>query len=620
MKKIAFGVIALVVTIFNLQAKPVSQEQTRRAAANFWNTYRTPDAKPVEAADLTLVPCTGLSHLHIYAAGDQGYVILSSESSTRPVLAYSFDQPFPAELPPAMHRWLEFYEEQLEYIKEFNPSTSAKAAYEWDQLLNSPVPPMPMMLLSVSPLCTALWDQTDPYNRFCPFDSIDNDRAVVGCVATAMAQIMKRWEYPAFGAGSHSYEHHLYRSGTHRSYGTISADFGQTTYHWENMTNSLDITSRQKEISAIGILSFHCGVAVDMQYGTINLGGSGAYTISYNIPTLACSEFAMRDYFKYDSSILGVERRYYNDSVWKAMIDSDLALGRPILYTGDDASGSGHAFVLDGSDTSGRYHFNWGWSGSGNGYFVIDSLNIYFNGTGSNPSHTYNLDQSAVFHIFPRAEERFIYAERYDTVCNNGNIYYIYDYELPMQNGVHELRHLDTILTLHLTIKNSRTARFLPNGAEEDRFTLDYCPVDGLVMPECPFTRQGYVFLGWCMQSNASDSIYRTGQVAHITHNAIFYAIWRDSADAAGIDDIVNGTSEINLFPNPTTGRITVDLPNNHETATAVLFDALGRMAMQPVSVDGRHLQIDLSTLPQGIYTLQLRTSTAIHNSRVIKQ
>ncbi len=617
MKKTLLGIAMLLTMCLATQASPVDTALTRRAALAFWNTYRTAGTKAITAADLTPVVYEGISHLHIYDVLGTGFVVMAADNSVRPVLAYSFDQPMPATPGPALRQWLESYDLQIAAATRMGYTAIPRTADEWLSLESGEVPEEPLSLLNVPAMLTTLWDQTDPYNRLCPYDSIDHARAVVGCTATAMAQIMKYWNHPTFGTGQHTYLHENWHNGQLRSYGNLSVDFSQTTYHWDEMIDAVDLTARPREINAIATLSYHCGVAVEMQYGTSNMGGSGAWTIaagSYgNHP--ACAEYAFRDYFKYDSSLYGVKRNNYTDSVWRSKIDNDLALERPILYTGDGA-GAGHAFVLDGADNSGRYHFNWGWSGMGNGYFVIDSLNPLESGTGGNSSNSYNLNQTAIFSLFPR-EEQLVDFERTDTICNTSADYQVYDYTLPATEGTYHLQHLDTTLTLHLVVQTKRYAYFTPNGAEGDRISRVFCPVDGIVMPECTFTNGDLLFRGWCSQRDLSDSIYRPGQVAHYNHNVVFYAIWRDSAEAAGIATALAPTPT--LYPNPATTTLTVD-PGTDADATVTLFDALGRTLQRHQTALGRTLQIGLDGLTSGIYTLQVRTADGIHNSRVIKQ
>jgi len=218
----------------------------------------------------------------------------------------------------------------------------------------------------VGPLLTTTWNQWPYYNDFCP------PGTPTGCVATAMAQIMKYHNHPAQGTGSHSY--------SHATYGTLSADFGATTYQWNNMPSSLTAGSTPEQKNAVATLMYHCGVAVEMNY-TPSVSLANSYSFKYALPT----------YFKYDGGIDLKQRSEYfgNDAGWHDLLKNELDAGRPIFYAGASSTG-GHAFVCDGYDDGGCFHFNWGWSGSGDGWYVTSNL---VNG--------YNNSQEIVLNIKP---------------------------------------------------------------------------------------------------------------------------------------------------------------------------------------------------------------------------
>jgi len=168
-----------------------------------------------------------------------------------------------------------------------------------------------------------------------------------------MAQIMKFWSYPTTGSGFHSYNH--------SRYGTLSANFGSTTYDWSAMPNN--VTSAN---NAVATLMYHCGVSVDMNYGVSATGGSGAYHT--DVVT------ALKTYFGYSSGVKRELRSSYSQSQWISLLKNELNAGRPIQYAGY-GSGGGHSFVCDGYDNNDFFHFNWGWGGSSDGYFSVNALN-----------------------------------------------------------------------------------------------------------------------------------------------------------------------------------------------------------------------------------------------------
>ena len=201
-----------------------------------------------------------------------------------------------------------------------------------------------------------------------------------------MAQIMKYWNYPAQGIGSHSYTPY-----TRPDLGVQSANFGETTYEWANMPNQLSQSSTTTQINAIATLMYHCGVSVDMMYDISSNGGSGAY--SNDIP------YALVNYFNYKSTATYLTKSSYTDNNWIALLKSELNAGRPIEYNGS-GSGGGHAFVCDGYDNNNKFHFNWGWSGQNDGFFALTSLNPGSGGSGGG-SYNFTNDQNAVIGIEP---------------------------------------------------------------------------------------------------------------------------------------------------------------------------------------------------------------------------
>ena len=194
---------------------------------------------------------------------------------------------------------------------------------------------------------------------------------------------LKYWEYPSQGTGFHSYNED--------DYGTISANFGSTTYQWSSMPNNISSSN-----NAVATLMYHCGVSVDMNYSP---QVSGAYVITAQSPVTHCSEYAFTTYFGYDNSVQGVERANYTTDSWIQLLKTELDAGRPIEYAGF-GSGGGHAFVCDGYDNNDYFHFNWGWGGYYDGYFLIDALNPSGTGTGGGDGG-YNSGHQAVIGIMP---------------------------------------------------------------------------------------------------------------------------------------------------------------------------------------------------------------------------
>ena len=209
------------------------------------------------------------------------------------------------------------------------------------------------------------WDQSSPYNLFCPeYPGGPGGRCYAGCVATAMSQIMKYWNHPLQGQGSLTYN-----SGGSQGYPYfpgLSANFGETTYDWDNMPISLSNSSTQVQKEAVARLMYHCGVSVRMNYAP---DGSGAN--SQDVPG------AISNYFKYTNQSVRRDRGNYSYADWFRMLKEQIDMGWPVYYSGCDASTPTpgcHAFVCDGYDDAGLMHWNFGWGGTGDNFIDFDNI------------------------------------------------------------------------------------------------------------------------------------------------------------------------------------------------------------------------------------------------------
>ena len=280
---------------------------------------------------------------YIYNYEHSAYVIVSGDDRMKPVLGYSDNGSFITEnLPVNILGWLELY--NAAYTELGN---GEKAVTEPKLLTKTSFP------ASVSPLLGSIcWDQSAPYNNNCPL--YQGERSVTGCVATAMAMILKYHEYPVKGKGTHSYRA---PNGIECSF-----DYGNTTFDWNNMLPQYSGTYTAEQADAVAQLMLACGVAVDMQYSP---SSSGAYSFKVGQ--------ALIDYFGYDENLGYVCRQYFTSEEWMNMIKTELSERRPVLYNGASKD-VGHEFVFDGYDSQDMLHVNWGWGGLNNGYFEVVSL------------------------------------------------------------------------------------------------------------------------------------------------------------------------------------------------------------------------------------------------------
>ncbi len=372
---------------YSMMGGPIDETTAKQLAQNFWKENnimavkggKVYKQKMDEARFVNVAAQHGYSAFYIFNnTSGKGYVIMSADDCVAPILGYSYEHSFDdGELPPNLKEWLDGYALQIEEATAMKLHATQDIRTDWECLRQ--VKPLPVKSeKAVTPLIQTQWNQAPYYNDLCPYDYEVGSRALTGCVATAMAQVMKYWSYPEHGYGSHSYVPY-----THPEYGTQYADFSSVNYQWSSMPNSVYSAN-----NAVATLMYHCGVSVEMRYGPTS---SGAYVIDYN-GQYASAEVALKTYFDYNSNLHSIQKINYSDAEWVALLKEELDNARPMVYAGYSES-SGHAFVCDGYNNSNYFHFNWGWGGSYDDYFYINSLNP--------GSHTYSQNQQALVGVEP---------------------------------------------------------------------------------------------------------------------------------------------------------------------------------------------------------------------------
>ena len=381
----------------NLFAGHVSPDKARQVGMNFMKqrhtyiTTRGETLKMYKSFELTQVTNRSVDNQHFYVFNlndNQGWVMVADDDRCIPILGYSKSGEFVTEnLPANLEDWLAGISSEVQYVIDNDIVADNSTTLQWKELFAG----VSTEFINrgekvVNPLVQTRWNQSPYYNALCPYDSHYGERTVTGCVATAMAQVLKYWNYPEIGSGSHSY--------STSSYGTLYANFGGTQYEWNNMPNRVTSTN-----NAVATLMYHCGVSVDMNYGVSATGGSGAYVISSYTNSENCAEFAFKNYFGYKSSAHGEMKNNTSDSQWKSMVRADLDASRPLVYAG--FGNGGHCFVCDGYDNSDKFHFNWGWDGQNDGYFSLSALNPGSGGAGGG-SYSFTNNQQAIFGLEPK--------------------------------------------------------------------------------------------------------------------------------------------------------------------------------------------------------------------------
>ena len=350
---------------------------------------------------------------------DGGWMIVSADDVAAPVIGYSDKGSFdPQNLPENFKGWLEQCGRQI--------SQASMAGVEpYAVSRGSDKDP-------IAPLMSTIWDQTTPFNLLCP--SINGFRTPTGCVATAMAQVMKYHNWPET-AGENAKFSYTWIGGP-ASTPELSADFSNFKFDWENMLDSYRMGSSDIQAEAVSKLMQACGYSVEMMYNSV---ASAAYNEYVG--------YALSEYFKYDQGLHNELRNMYSSAEWEDLIYDNLKNYGPVVYwgTGD----VGHCFVCDGYKDNGYFHFNWGWSGSSDGYFLLDALNPLTIGTGGGTGG-YNNSQGALLGIKPAGEQQ---SERRYTFSTS---------------GIAKISTPGTYLTMHGQFKSNST--FAVNG--QGRFII----------------------------------------------------------------------------------------------------------------------------------------------------
>lgn len=351
------------------------------------------------AANIAVEKYKSLAMVNVYGIKGKGVVFISKDDDIEPVLGISEEDFDVNNMPCGMKWWLNTANKSLERMKAKGITYSANP-----------------MAASGRPtyFIKTYWNQDKPFNNLCP--QINGSAAPTGCIATAMAQIMKYYQYPATSKGTGIYSVTTYKDkndkeGTTKWY---KRELGHT-YQWTAMLSSYGIVS-EDENDAVATLMADAGAASQMNY---QANGSGT------IEWYAAKGFA--ENFRYDSlAISCLQRDFYTDAEWMEMVRKEMEAKQPVLYCGSDEIEGGHAFLLDGIQEDGKVHVNWGWGKSGDGWFDIDVLRPNITGfTGEG----FNIGQSMVLG-FKQQETPSADEENISQWVTDGYSFYISNNEL----------------------------------------------------------------------------------------------------------------------------------------------------------------------------------------------
>lgn len=411
MKKTLLIIAIFALTVGNIFANPVDRQHAQQIGQNFMNAKIGQKTSVQLNLVYTSATRDAVDYYVFNNDNGNGFVIVAGDDRVKPILAYSTSGYFnPNDIADGFVFTLNSFSQEIQYIRENDIKATADIDAEWASVAETGyINKVSKDRAVVEPLCQTIWNQNFPWNSQCPEDPEGNGGHVyAGCVATAMGQVMKFWNWPNQGTGSHTYHPSGYEQQT--------ANFGETEYHFELMPNVLDSTSTEEDYFYIAQFLHHCGISVDMQYSG---SGSGAY--SDDVPP------ALRNYFRYtcDDHITNYNfwpGMGYSNEQWAQMLkDGGIDEGMPLYYSGSDDSGAGgHAFVCDGYDENDYFHFNWGWSGRDDAWCPIGALNT--------TKYAFNMMNGFTGHIQPADDIYYLRPEN------------ITDFEVvenPDRGGVH---------------------------------------------------------------------------------------------------------------------------------------------------------------------------------------
>ena len=383
MKKILFLAV-LMMTAMSAMASPVDAMSAKATAQKYLhNLPGKGNFMGAGANDLRLIyeeksaVKTANAAFYIFNSKN-GFVIVSGDDRARDILAYG-DRPLDLNrMPENMKYWLSTYKRQIEYLHE-HPGL----------VVDKQVPGKSLRTATVAPMLTAEWDQDAPYYNHCPV--YNGSHCLTGCPATSLSMVFYYWKYP--------YDETPAVEGyTNESYGFQVEALPPITFDWDNMLDKYTGSYTTAQADAVAWLMRYVGQAEHMDY-TPSASGAMGDDILRAVKFYGYDEETARLEFKTRTDDYGTDTAvYYTDDEWAALLQNEMAEGRPVVYCAYDYSSwwgwSGHAFNVDGyTANTDTYHVNWGWSGDGNGDFALNAF--------SYSGYSFDIEQQMIMGIQP---------------------------------------------------------------------------------------------------------------------------------------------------------------------------------------------------------------------------
>lgn len=607
MKKLYFFLAALALN-GQMNAKPVNVATAKLVGFNYLSSRMNSDELQ-KADDLQLVytaASTGaqsVNYYFVFNAGKAGFVMVSADDQVIPVFGYSTEGAYAANnVPPAAVGYFKHYADEIQYAIEHNIAASDETAAEWKMLLSGKASGA-QKTTAVTPLVTTKWNQDPYYNALCPTQGSQN--AVTGCVATAMAQVMKFWNFPIKGTGTKTY--------TPSGFATQTANFAATTYNWTAMPAQLTSTSSSTAVSAVATLMLHAGISVEMMYG---LNSSGAYVSNSSSPVSA--ENALKQYFGYSSTLTSIYRSNIG-SAWVQTIKDELDNGQPVMYAGYTPSFSGHVWVVDGYDASSNFHVNWGWGGMADGYYAAGNMTPGSTGTGG-ASGGFNQNEHAIIGITPPSS---IPSDAYEP---NNTTTQTYNLGLKMTGASSTVAadasiHMGSDKDYYFILLPAGTAQYkifprlhdAANSTNGKTYTLD-----------AQFASSSTQVI-WSAENDVAPAAPLTGTGG----NKVYFRVTPKTAGKTGtyffevkVVDILLGVEEtvslnpLTVYPNPASSMLHVDFNGTKATDLSII-DVQGRVVKTVNVADHTSYDLNVEALANGNYFLRIDAGNGVVTKQI---
>ncbi|UBM62629.1 thiol protease/hemagglutinin PrtT [Candidatus Sulfidibacterium hydrothermale] len=541
---------------------------------------------------------------------NRGFVILSADRRVYPVIGYAFKGSYsPYYQPPAFSDWMKEKKQEIIQIKTSNIQPNQTIKNAWSNLKTSNENEK-----IIGPLLETTWDQGCYYNASCPED-IDGHcgHALTGCVATAMAQVMKYWSFPKHGKGSHT--------DNTETYGKLTVNFGATTYQWSDMPDRLDSAN-----NAVATLMYHCGVSIDMDYGPKSSGSHTSYTVS-----------ALTDYFYYAPTAHFVEKESYSDAQWESLIKTELDSLRPILYRGHKASGGGHSFVCDGYQGD-FFHFNWGWNGTDDGYFFLNNLS-------PTSTRNYSYQQGAVIGTHPLKPDKAGSITGDTVVCQGqDSVLYTLPEIATATSYVWTLPDGKTVETstdsVYIHYGSSSVSGFI-SVYGKNKYSKGAPDSLAIRIKKQPATPVITLQNGNILHSNTPTGNQWFNQNGMITDSTrqnftvkekgnYYVVVTQNGCRSDTSNHIVvvetgihafSSSPGIKIYPNPVKEQVTLEFPRNEYSQGVITIQSVnGKIYLKQQLPKGQlKITLHLKQLPQGIYILKVKSLSETFTKELLK-